>query len=57
MSLGAKAELHTGDDYGQISAGAFLRFALKGDDHRQHERERSMAEGGRWSQAAFQVAF
>lgn len=47
MSLGAKAELHTGDDYGQISAGAFLRFALKGDDDGQRESERGMAEGGR----------
>jgi len=47
MSLGAKAELHTGDDYGQISAGAFLRFALKGDGDGQRESERGMVEGGR----------
>jgi Flp pilus assembly protein TadD len=30
MTLGARAELHTGDDYRELCAVAFLRFALKG---------------------------
>lgn len=30
MTLGARAELHTGDDYREIGAVVFLRFALKG---------------------------
>ncbi len=33
MTLGARAELHTGDDYREICAIAFLRFALKGGDN------------------------
>lgn len=33
MTLGARAELHTGDDYREICASAFLRFALKGGDN------------------------
>jgi thioredoxin-like negative regulator of GroEL len=32
MTLGARAELHTGDDFREVCATAFLRFALKGDD-------------------------
>jgi hypothetical protein len=36
MTLGARAELHTGHDYREISAGAFLRFALKGGDDLPH---------------------
>ncbi len=32
MTLGARAELHTGDDYREICAAAFLRFALMGGD-------------------------
>lgn len=32
MTLGARAELHTGDDFREICAVAFLRFALKGGD-------------------------
>ncbi|MDP4103310.1 MAG: cellulose synthase subunit BcsC-related outer membrane protein [Bacillota bacterium] len=32
MTLGARAELHTGDDYREICAVTFLRFALKGGD-------------------------
>lgn len=30
MTLGARAELHTGDDYRELGGVAFLRFALKG---------------------------
>jgi tetratricopeptide (TPR) repeat protein len=37
MTLGARADLHTGDDYREIGAVAFLRFALKGGDDLQHE--------------------
>lgn len=32
MTLGARAELHTGYDYREICAAAFLRFALMGGD-------------------------
>jgi len=31
--------LHTGDDYREIGAGAFLRFALKSGDDLPRERD------------------
>lgn len=39
ITLGARAELHTGDDYREIGAGAFLRFALKSGDDLPRERD------------------
>jgi hypothetical protein len=36
MTLGAKAELHTGDDFREYCGMAFLRFALKGSSNLTH---------------------
>lgn len=39
ITLGARSELHTGDDYREIRAVTFIRFALKGGDDLLRKRD------------------